>query len=341
MKDLYSILDLPTNANISEIKKSYRKLAFAYHPDKNKEEGSQKRFQDISEAYAILSHPEKKRMYDQFGYDTLSESNGDPINPIELFQSLFNVDFTREMTSNIFYFSDLTRSPFSANHKMVHEVACTLDELYQGTQKEFAIQRKERNGRISSTKYVINIKAGSQDGENIVVKDGGNYLPDLQITEDLVIQVKQLDHELYERRGDDLYREFPISLSDALTGLTLRFTHFTEELTIQIKEIVKPNSLYQVFGKGMPIKSDSPTLSDGSLPVMDKGNLFLDLKILFPEYLDDTQKDYLRQILGSEKADEPSDSLVTQAYYYKDKSEVVKELLNEAEEEESVGCLQQ
>ena len=81
-------------------------------------------------------------MYDQFGYDTLSESNGDPINPIELFQSLFNVDFTREMTSNIFYFSDLSRSPFSANHKMVHEVACTLDELYLGTQKDLRFREK-------------------------------------------------------------------------------------------------------------------------------------------------------------------------------------------------------
>ena len=95
---------------------------------------------------------------------------------------------------------------------------------------------------------MINIKAGSQDGENIVVKDGGNYLPDLQIHDDLVIQVKQLDHELYERRRDDLYREFPMSFIGCLDGFDATLhTLYGGVDNPDDKGIVKPNSLYQVF----------------------------------------------------------------------------------------------
>ena len=94
MKDLYHILNLNKSATDTDIKKSYRKLAFQCHPDKNKSEEAKIQFKNISEAYEILSKPDKRRMYDQFGYDAVSESNGPHINPMDLFQSLFNVDFT-------------------------------------------------------------------------------------------------------------------------------------------------------------------------------------------------------------------------------------------------------
>ena len=71
MKDLYSILKIQKTANNSEIKKAYRKLAFEYHPDKNKSEEAEKIFKEISEAYEILSNDDKRRIYDNFGYDVL------------------------------------------------------------------------------------------------------------------------------------------------------------------------------------------------------------------------------------------------------------------------------
>ena len=103
MKDLYSILNISRSANDSEIKKSYKKLAFQYHPDKNKSDDAESKFKDISEAYEILMNKDKRRMYDNFGYEAIS---GDitPINPMDLFQSLFNVDFSgigEGMNSNI------------------------------------------------------------------------------------------------------------------------------------------------------------------------------------------------------------------------------------------------
>ena len=85
MKDLYSILNVSKSSNDNEIKKAYKKLAFQYHPDKNKSKDSEIKFKEISEAYEILTNQDKRRMYDNFGYDSIS---GDlpPINPMDLFQ---------------------------------------------------------------------------------------------------------------------------------------------------------------------------------------------------------------------------------------------------------------
>jgi len=69
LPDYYETLNVSPTAKLNEIKKSFRKLAMKYHPDKNKDEGAQEKFQELSEAYAILSDPEKRREYDELYMD--------------------------------------------------------------------------------------------------------------------------------------------------------------------------------------------------------------------------------------------------------------------------------
>ncbi|MBE7559629.1 molecular chaperone DnaJ [bacterium] len=76
-KDFYQILDVPRNATPEEIKKAYRKAALKYHPDRNPgDKGAEERFKEASEAYAVLSDPKKRQVYDQFGYDGLRGGPG-------------------------------------------------------------------------------------------------------------------------------------------------------------------------------------------------------------------------------------------------------------------------
>jgi len=333
MKDLYKILGIDKSSSDNEIKKAYKKLAFQYHPDKNKSSDAESKFREISEAYDILMNTDKRRMYDNFGYDSIS---GDipQINPLDLFQSLFNVDFTglgENMHSNIFVF-------LNSNPVLKYNLECSLEDLYHGTQKEFSIHHQVKKNEAftkKSTKYIINIKRGSKNGDNIVVKDGGNYIPELGLTEDLVIQIVEKEHPRYKRKDDDLYIKEDITLCEALTGIDIFVDHLDGPLNVKINQIVKPNQMFQVFNKGMPIKHDNQSLGDGS--EKDFGNLILDLNIVFPESLGEKQKDYLKKILIHLDR-KRNDGKLVEAYYYKEKDEVLKEFI---QEDDGVGCIQQ
>jgi len=343
MKDYYRILELSKECSTTDIKKAYKKLAFQYHPDKNKSDDAESKFREISESYDILSNEDKRRMYDNFGYDSVS---GDipQINPLDLFQSLFNVDFTglgEGMNSNIFVFSDLSSMPFGPlQHKMTYDLECSLEELYHGTQKEFHIPHLIKKGKgetiKKSTKYVINVKRGSKIGDNIVVKEGGNYIPQLDVTEDLAIQIVEIDHPRFKRKGNDLYTVEGLTLCEALTGIDICVDHFDGPLKVKISDIVKPNQMFQVFNKGMPIKHDNKSLGNGT--DTEYGNLIIDLQIEFPDSLSEKQMEYLKKILVQLDR-KPKEGQLVQAYYYKGKEEVQKELMND--EEEGNGCIQQ
>ncbi|WP_277872279.1 molecular chaperone DnaJ [[Mycoplasma] falconis] len=74
-RDYYEVLGINKNATDKEIKSAYRKLAMQYHPDRNKEEGAEEKFKEVSEAYEVLSDPEKRKKYDQFGHGAFDQSS--------------------------------------------------------------------------------------------------------------------------------------------------------------------------------------------------------------------------------------------------------------------------
>lgn len=86
-KDYYKILEIERNASEDDIKKSYRKLALKYHPDRCKDVGAEDKFKEISEAYSVLSSPDKKRTYDVMGNSEDFNFNGE--DPFSVFNNIF------------------------------------------------------------------------------------------------------------------------------------------------------------------------------------------------------------------------------------------------------------
>ncbi|GET03852.1 DnaJ homolog subfamily A member 2 [Rhizophagus clarus] len=86
----YEVLGVETIASEGEIKKAYRKLAMKYHPDKNPDNEASEKFKEISHAYYVLSDPEKRELYDQFGEEGLSGGGGTNMSAEELFASFFS-----------------------------------------------------------------------------------------------------------------------------------------------------------------------------------------------------------------------------------------------------------
>lgn len=92
MADYYQILEVPRQATESEIKKSYRRLAIKYHPDRNPgDAGAEGHFKEISRAYAILSDPQKRQLYDRYGEDAFRNGAGPGagFDPFDIFNSFF------------------------------------------------------------------------------------------------------------------------------------------------------------------------------------------------------------------------------------------------------------
>ena len=77
-RDYYEILGIPRNASVDDIKTAFRKLARQYHPDVSKEPDAEEKFKEINEAYGVLSDPQKRARYDQYGRAGLGEMGGMP-----------------------------------------------------------------------------------------------------------------------------------------------------------------------------------------------------------------------------------------------------------------------
>ena len=208
---------------------------------------------------------------------------------------------------------------------MIHKIDVTLEELYNGIQKIIYINHNTQNG-VKNTKYVINIQKGSKHKDSILVPKGGNYLPEFNYTEDLLIQLNELEDNRYKRNNNDLISEESISLCEALTGVKITHNHFNDPITITIEEIIKPNKIFKIEGKGMPIKGDENNY----------GDLLLHLNIVFPNEISEKQKELLSKILYHPKR--INEGTIVKAVCFKDKCDIEKELDNQ---DDNLGCIQQ
>jgi molecular chaperone DnaJ len=139
-RDYYEVLGLGKNATEEEIKKSFRKLAFQYHPDKNHDDGASDKFKEINEAYQILSDPDKRSSYDRFGHAGVA---GTPFGQAGGFE-----DFGFGGFGDIFetFFGGMGgqshRGP-SRGVDLRYELKLTFEEAALGTEKEIKIRRTE------------------------------------------------------------------------------------------------------------------------------------------------------------------------------------------------------
>ena len=139
-KNYYDILEIDKNSDENEIKKSYRKLAVKWHPDKNPDnkDDAEKKFKEISEAYQVLSDPQKKEIYDNYGIEGLKNNNNEQQqhfnSPNDIFKMFFGAN--RNPFPNHF---------FEKNRKVetkIVNIPVTLKELYNGSKKKITLKIK-------------------------------------------------------------------------------------------------------------------------------------------------------------------------------------------------------
>ena len=130
--DLYKTLGVSKDADEATIKKSYRKLALKYHPDRNKDnkEESEKKFKEISKAYEVLSDAKKRKTYDTFGLDAVNNAGVGPENPFDLFGNIFNQSNGFENMFNMNSQARGSRNKTRSSPNILKNLDITLEDIY-------------------------------------------------------------------------------------------------------------------------------------------------------------------------------------------------------------------
>jgi len=159
-RDYYEILGVARTAPVDEIKKAYRKLALQFHPDKNKDSGAEDKFKEISEAYAALSDPQKREIYDKYGHAGFDQRFSEEdifrgANFEDIFRSMGmeygESSFGDSIFGNIFgsMFGAGARSGRGSN--LAVEIEISLHDAYTGTEKTIKLQRNAECEKCSGT----------------------------------------------------------------------------------------------------------------------------------------------------------------------------------------------
>lgn len=283
-KDYYKILEISKTAETPEIKKAYRRLAKEMHPDLNpNDEQSEERFKEIAEAYDVLSDPDKRSQYDYFiKYGTVP-----PNAHFKAYRERRDDIFQPEFSA---FFNDLFKKQrqkaakkFMKGNDRKGKLTISLDEVNKGSSRIL---------NIDGEKIRIKIWPGIENRRIIKIKEKGYKSRYGGRCGDLYIKIVTETHEIYQRRGSNLFRTLKISPFEALHGTQKTIETLQGKKEFSVPELSAPGSEITVKGSGLPIYG-----LEG-----EYGDLILKLEYQMPEKLSDKEKQLLGEILDFQKA---------------------------------------
>lgn len=216
--DYYAILEVPKNATPDDIKKSYKRLAMKYHPDRNN--GDDTHFKKIQEAYETLSNQDKRNQYDNPNPFANFSAHNQDIN--DIFAQVFG--FRRQQ-------AQVVRT----------QITISLVDAYTGS--HHFVQLNTQTG----TKLVkLDIPAGVQSGSSLKYD---NVIEGAV----MVVNIHVLTDTRFERKDQDLYSTHNISVFDLILGTKFKFTTISgKTLEVTAKPRTQPNTQLRIPNMGMP-----------------------------------------------------------------------------------------
>jgi curved DNA-binding protein len=293
--DYYQILGVPKGAEEAEIKKAYRKLARQYHPDLNpNDEGVKKKFQEINEAHEVLSDPEKRKKYDQYGEhwkhadEIEAEKQRRQQQSRQYQQQEFGGSFNEGDFSEFFeaMFGGArgrgqrqTRFRGQDYHAELH---LKLEDVYQTQKQTLTVNGK--NIRLT-------IPAGVENGQTIKIKGHGGPGLNGGPAGDLFITFSIAPHPRFKREGNHLYATQEIDLYTAVLGGEILVDTFGGKVKLKIAPETQNGTKVKLKGKGFPVYKKTGQY----------GDLYLTYQVKIPTNLSPREKELFAE-LAKEKA---------------------------------------
>ena len=319
-RDYYEVLGVSRNADAGTIKKAYRKLAKKYHPDTNPgDKQAEKSFKEVTEAYTILSDPEKKRLYDQFGHSAFDGSgagqnpHGNPFenagggyqeyhfesgNMDDIFGDMFDHIFHGRQSGgfqnsgfesggfgkNGFYRQGFDSSQFVRKGQDLRaEVSITFEEAAFGCDKVIHLQSPD--GRGSTQSLQVHIPAGIETGKSVRLRGKGMPGSNGGEAGDLLLKVKVASKPGYERKGMDVYTTVRVPFTTAVLGGEAKVETLHGNVLCKINPGTQSGTKIRLRGKGIVSMKDSAV----------HGNQYVTVQIQVPQNLSPEAKEKLRE----------------------------------------------
>lgn len=299
-KDYYQVLGVSKDASQDDIKKAYRKLARKYHPDLNPgDKEAENRFKEINEAQEVLSDPEKRKKYDQYGQywqqvgQQQSQAGATPRSGVGVDVGGYDFsqygsfdDFIEELLGGLggrggsrrrtYSYRTSGGEGFSEPGQDV-EAAITLSfsEAFNGVQQQF---------KLGNETIKVRIPPGAKPGSRLRVRGKGQPSPFSGQRGDLYLNIELKSHPFFTFEDDNIVCEIPISPPEAALGAQIEVPTPDGKVTMKIPPGVDSGQSLRLRGKGWPN------------PKGDRTDQIVKLKIVTPKELTDIEKEYYEKL---------------------------------------------
>ncbi len=290
MRDPYDILGLGRQASVADIKKAYRRLAKANHPDQNKDPKARDRFNEATQAYDLLSDAKKRGAYDRGEID----AEGKP--KFQGFDGFgggaqqrrphpgagpagFEFSAGRGFdASDIFgdLFGSGARAGRSTQSPRGGDIEATLEVSLEDIVRSTPVRVNLSSGRTLD----IRIPRGAEDGKTIRLKGQGEPGP---VAGDLLLTLNFAKHPRFQREGRDLRLDVPVTLYEAVLGAEIEVATLDGAVKLKVPPGAHHGRAMRLKGKGLP----------GPGTVM--GDLYVTLRIVLPHEAEPELETLMRQ----------------------------------------------
>jgi curved DNA-binding protein len=307
-RDFYEVLGVPRGATAEEIQRAYRKLARTYHPDVNKEAGAEDRFKEVSEAYDVLSDPDTRRRYDDYGPSFRQVPEGvDPetwryaqqqggrrrAGPAQgqgpggfTWNTAGDGDFgdidLEDLLGGFFgrgARAGAGRRGPSRGGDIEAEIRLTVEEAFSGVRRRITL-----GGPNGERSIEVTIPAGVIDGQRIRLSGQGSPGEGGGPAGDLYLVVRLATDPRYRLEGRDIYVDLPVTPSEAVLGAKVPVEGPGGEAKVSVPAGSSSGRRLRLKGQGMPN------------PKGASGDLFAEVKIMVPKRASKKEKELFEEL---------------------------------------------